>query len=171
MLQQLLNAKAKLEDKQKELMMTIEPELAAINEQINKLSDQIIVIITPIANANRTALKKDTGTIDFTIDGVKVKHDVPKRVEWDQAQLAGIRERIIAGNADPGEYMATTYKVKETAYKNWPSFIREIFEPARTVKHGQPKITFEIVEPQPAINSQDSPAAPWQPRAIDGGKR
>lgn len=167
MLQTLINTKAKLEQQRNALMDSIEPELKDILDQITKIDEQITATITPIANANRTALKKDTGTIDFTIDGVKVKHDVPKRVEWDQAQLAGIRERIIAGNADPGEYMATVYKVKETNYKAWPSFIKEIFTPARTVKYGTPKVTFEIVTPQAAVAT----ATPWQPRAIDGGKR
>lgn len=167
MLQTLINTKAKLEQQRNALMDRIEPELKTILDQITKIDEQITATITPIANANRTALKKDTGTIDFTIDGVKVKHDVPKRVEWDQAQLAGIRERIIAGNADPDEYMATAYKVKESSYKAWPSFIKEIFTPARTVKYGSPKVTFEIVEPIPAV----APAASWQPRAIDGGKR
>ena len=171
MLKHLLETKNALEQRRADVMAIIEPKLKDIENKLETINQQIIDTITPVANANRTALKKDTGTIDFTIDGVKVKHDVPKRVEWDQAQLAGIRERIIAGNADPDEYMATVYKVKETNYRAWPSFIKDIFTPARTVKHGQPKITFEIVEPQPAINSQDSPAAPWQPRAIDGGKR
>ncbi len=167
MLQTLINTKAKLEQQRNEIMDRIEPELKTILDQITKIDDQIAATITPIANANRTAQNKETGTINFTIDGVKVKHDVPKRVEWDQAQLAGIRERIIAGNADPDEYMATVYKVKETNYRAWPSFIKDIFTPARTVKYGAPRVTFEIVEPLAA----SAPASQVGLVGIPGGRR
>ena len=167
MLQTLINTKAQLEQKRNEIMNRVEPELKDILDQIAKVDEQITATITPIATNHRTALNKETGTIDFTIDGVKVKHDVPKRVEWDQNQLAGIRERIIAGNADPGEYMATVYKVKETNYKAWPSFIKDIFTPARTVKYGTPRITFEIVEPYAAV----VPASQVGLVGIPGGRR
>ena len=167
MLQALLITKDILEQKRNEIMNRVEPELKDILDQIAKVDEQITATITPIATNHRTALNKETGTIDFTLDGVRIKHDVPKRVEWDQAQLAGIRERIIAGNADPGEYMATVYKVKETNYKAWPSFIKDIFTPARTVKYGAPRVTFEIVEPHAAA----VPASQSGLTAIPGGRR
>ena len=146
MLRQLLYVKEALEQKQRDIQATIEPELNEISINLKKINEQIEATINPIASLNRQTLNKETGTIDFVYDGVKIKHDVPKRVEWDQKQLTDIAKRISEAGSDPAEYLTTTLKVKETNYKSWPSFIRETFEPARTVKYGTPKVSFEIVE-------------------------
>ena len=42
------------------------------------------------AQAARRDAGKDTGTVRLVEDGVTVVADLPKRVEWDQAQLAGV---------------------------------------------------------------------------------
>ncbi len=42
--------------------------------------------------------------------------DLPKRVEWDQAQLAAMVERIRAAGEDPSEYVEISFKVPERAY-------------------------------------------------------
>jgi hypothetical protein len=66
--------------------------------------------------------------------------DLPKRVEWDQAKLAAMVERIRAAGEDPAEYVEIIFKVPERAYSAWPEAIRHGFEPARTVKTGTLKI-------------------------------
>ena len=66
--------------------------------------------------------------------------DLPKRVEWDQAKLAAMVERIRAAGEDPAEYVEISFKVPERAYAAWPEAIRQGFEPARTVKTGALKV-------------------------------
>ena len=66
--------------------------------------------------------------------------DLPKRVEWDQTQLAAMVERIRAAGDDPSEYVEIRFKVPERAYVAWPEAIRQGFERARTVKTGALKI-------------------------------
>ena len=66
--------------------------------------------------------------------------DLPKRVEWDQARLAAMVERIRAAGEDPAEYVETSFKVAERSYAAWPEAIRQGFEPARTVRTGTLKI-------------------------------
>jgi hypothetical protein len=88
----------------------------------------------------RRACGKDTGTVRLVDGDFTVVADLPKRVEWDQAKLAAMVERIRAAGEDPAEYVEITFKVPERAYVAWPEAIRQGFEPARTVKTGTLKI-------------------------------
>ena len=51
--------------------------------------------------ALRREAGKDTGTVRFEQDGVTVVADLPKRVDWDQALITGVVERIRAAGDDP----------------------------------------------------------------------
>jgi hypothetical protein len=90
------------------------------------------------AAALRRREGRDTGTARIEDGGFVVVADLPKRVKWDQAQLAAIVEQIRAAGEDPSEYVAIEFKVSERAYGAWPSSIRTAFEPARTVETGKP---------------------------------
>ena len=92
------------------------------------------------AEEERRARGKDTGTVRFDDGDFTVVADLPKRVEWDQAQLAAMVERIRAAGDDPSQYVDVTYKVPERKYAAWPEAIRKGFEPARTVRPGTLKV-------------------------------
>jgi len=92
------------------------------------------------AAEERQAQAKDTGTVRFDDGDFTVVADLPKRVEWDQAQLAAMVERIRAAGDDPAEYVDIAFKVPERKYAAWPDAIRQGFEPARTVKTGALKV-------------------------------
>ncbi len=92
------------------------------------------------AAEERQAAGKDTGTVRFDDGDFTVIADLPKRVEWDQGQLAAMVARIRAAGDDPAQYVDVTYRVPERKYAAWPEAIRKGFEPARTVKTGAPKI-------------------------------
>lgn len=94
------------------------------------------------AVALRAEQRKDTGTVRFTDGDVAIVSELPKRVEWDQARLAAVVDRIRAAGDDPGEYVDVTYKVPERAYTAWPEHIRTAFTAARTVRTG--KATFKL---------------------------
>jgi hypothetical protein len=85
----------------------------------------------------RRATGKDTGTVRLIDGDITVVADLPKRVDWDQAQLAAMVERIRAAGDDPAEYVEIGFNVAERSYAAWPRAIREGFEPARTVRPGQ----------------------------------
>jgi hypothetical protein len=85
----------------------------------------------------RVAAGKDTGTVRFQDGAVEIAVDLPKRVEWNQAQLAALSEQSRAGGEDPGQYVEASFKVSERAYTAWPERIRAAFEPARTVRTGR----------------------------------
>lgn len=78
----------------------------------------------------------DFGSIRVSDGGYELHIDTPKRVEWDQAQLRTLREKIAENGDNPDEYVKATFGVDERAYAAWPSYLRLTFEPARTVKPG-----------------------------------
>lgn len=92
------------------------------------------------AAEERQAQAKDTGTVRFDDGDFTVVADLPKRVEWDQSQLAAMVERIRAAGDDPAEYVDIAFKVPERKYAAWPDAIRQGFEPARMVKTGALKV-------------------------------
>lgn len=98
------------------------------------------------AQEARRAEGKDTGTVRLQDGPVTVFAELPKRVVWDQAMLAGLVERIRADGADPAEYVDTAFSVPERKYTAWPKDIRQEFEPARTVRTGKPKFRLVLGE-------------------------
>ena len=94
------------------------------------------------AAAARRAEGKDAGTVRFEDGEVTVIAELPKRVDWDQQDLATLVAAIRAEDENPGEYVDTVYRVPERKYAAWPRHIRTAFERARTVKTGRP--TFKL---------------------------
>lgn len=90
------------------------------------------------AAAARHADFKDTGTVRFDDGEVTVTADLPKKVDWDQTELASLVAAIRAEDGDPAEYVDTLYRVPERKYAAWPRHIRTAFERARTVRPGKP---------------------------------
>ena len=97
------------------------------------------------AIAARGMAGKDTGTVRFQDGMVEVTAELPKKVEWNQAQLARLAEEIRAGGENPRDYLEITLKVPERAYAAWPERIRSAFEPARTVLTGRPTYRLTIL--------------------------
>lgn len=98
--------------------------------------------------AVRVEAGKDFGTVRFNDGQVRITVDTPKRVSWDQKQLAAIAERIAASGERVQEYVDIEFSVPESRFNNWPAALREQFEPARTVKPG--KSSYDL-----AIDSED----------------
>jgi hypothetical protein len=92
----------------------------------------------------RAAQDKDAGTVRFDDGPVTVVADLPKRVEWAQAQLAALVERIRVSGEDPSEYVELAFKVPERKYAAWPAHIRAAFAPARTVWSGKPSFVLQL---------------------------
>lgn len=98
------------------------------------------------ARAARETAGKDTGTVRLQDGAVTVVAELPKRVDWDQAVLANLVERIRTDGADPAEYVDVSFSVPERKYTAWPNNIRQEFEPARTVRTGKPKFRLLLGE-------------------------
>jgi len=92
--------------------------------------------------AARAEASKDFGVIRIHDGPVRVAIDVPKRVCWDQTQLAEMARRIAASGDRVEDYIDVEFSVAESRFNNWPTALREQFAPARTVKPG--KRAFEL---------------------------
>jgi len=85
----------------------------------------------------RAEAGKDFGTVRFQDGVVRVTVDTPKRVSWDQKQLAAMAKRIADSGDRVEDYLDVDFSVPESRYTKWPTALREQFAPARTVKPGK----------------------------------
>lgn len=119
--------------------------LANLQEQAEAhLADasQMVAILHGVFTRRYAQGLNSTGTHHRQDGEFDIKITVPKRVEWDQAEIAKAVETIRGWGEDPAEYVDTKITVSERKFDAWPSVVRDLFEPARTVKAGKPK--FEI---------------------------
>ncbi|MFC4157982.1 hypothetical protein [Pandoraea sp. CB10b_02] len=92
--------------------------------------------------AARFEAGKDFGVIHLQDGPLRVTVDTPKRVSWDQAQLAATARRIAEAGEKVEDYLDVEFSVSESRFNNWPAALRSQFEAARTVKPGKP--TFRL---------------------------
>ncbi len=85
---------------------------------------------------------KPTGIIRFHDGNFVIVADQPKKPEWDQSQLASIAEQLRSIGEEPADYIDTSYKVSESRFEAWPTTVRQLFTPARTLKVG--RATFKL---------------------------
>jgi len=133
------------------IQATIQPQIEPLQTQLAELQDKIEKISTQAAIEAYRQAGKDTGTCEFIHEDVRIKSVVDKKVEWDQARLSQIRERIRGTGDDPGQYIQEKLSVSEKAFTAWPEQIKAVFLPARTVKPGKPKFEYLVLDPEDAI--------------------
>lgn len=98
------------------------------------------------AHRLRLEAGKDTGVVHFEDGHVRITADLPKKVEWDQKQLASISSRITASGENPSQYLEISYRVSETKFGAWPESLRNSFVGARTVKTGKPDFRLALIK-------------------------
>lgn len=123
-------------------------ELKADTKQVgDKFAAAVHARFGDQAAVTRRMEGKDTGRVRFTVDGVDVVADLPKRTEWDQARLRDAVAVLRGWGEDPADYVAVEMSVPESRYSAWPPRIRALFEPARTMGAGRPTYTLRSTEP------------------------
>ncbi len=109
----------------------------------DKLRTAMVLRFGDAAAEMRRAKGTDTGTVSLEEGEFIVKADLPKTVKWDQAALTRAMDEVVRWGEKPSEYVDAKLSVKEAKYNNWPTSIRTLFEPARTVATGSPKFSIE----------------------------
>ena len=95
----------------------------------------------------RTALRdsgRDFGTAHIDDGPLRIKFDLPKKVSWNQQQLAEIAERIVASGEKVEGYLDIKLSVSESRYTNWPPALQQQFAVARAVDSGKPSFTLSL---------------------------
>jgi hypothetical protein len=85
----------------------------------------------------RAQAGKDFGVVHLQDESIRITVDTPKRVSWDQKQLAAMAKRIADSGDRVEDYLDIEFSVPESRFTNWPTALREQFAPARTVKPGK----------------------------------
>lgn len=99
----------------------------------------------------RAALRdtgRDFGTTHVSDGPISIKCELPKRVSWDQAQLADIAARIAASGDNVADYIDTAYSISESRFNAWPPALKEQFTATRTVKPGKASYRLALVNDQ-----------------------
>jgi len=109
------------------------------NAHLAEASKMAAILHNVLAERYAKGLNK-LGTSHIEDGDVDITVTVPKRVKWDRDQLAHAVETIKGWGEDPAEYVDIDIKVAERRYEAWPSAVRDLFTPARTVETGKPKI-------------------------------
>jgi uncharacterized protein len=145
-LKELILQKEKCKQDAAELMATIRTQLDAFDETQKEIDKQIETKVSEIGKQKLSETQKDTGTVNFPLEGVTVKVTVSKTVKWDQEGLAVLCEKIKSAGDIPGNYIKTSFDVSETKFKEWPDAVKQAFMPHRTVAAGKPRYEYTIIE-------------------------
>jgi len=134
-------------------MAALFSEHANLCKGIKKLNAQKARIEAEVATAFKSDFdlqlagkEYNCGTVNAVQDGWAIKGTVGKDIDYDQAQLRGLYFKTLLTWGDPDEYIKVTFDVEETKYKAWPSPIKKLFEPARTVKPKKMSLSIEKIE-------------------------
>jgi hypothetical protein len=128
-------------------LLTLQSAIKGVLERFNAALDQRYAEQVVAA---RQANGRDFGVCHFTDGPLRITVDAPKKVIWDQAQLAEIAQRITAAGDKVGDYIDTDYAIPESRFNAWPSTLKETFAKARTVKPGKTSYRLAFVQENPA---------------------
>lgn len=131
-----------------EVQVNLEQLKAWVKEAVTKFDAAMARRYADRERDARAEAGKDFGVIHFADGPLRVTVDQPKRVSWDQQQLAAIAGRIAASGDRVEDYLDIEFSVSEARFNNWPPALRDQFEAARTVKPG--KTSFRL-----ALDSED----------------
>ena len=95
----------------------------------------------------RAALResgRDFGTAHINDGPLHLKFELPKKVSWNQQQLAAIAERIVASGEKVDGYLDIKLSVSESRYTNWAPALQQQFAAARPVDAGKPSFTLSF---------------------------
>lgn len=119
---------------------------SAVKEVINRVHTALDQRYGEQAKTARLETGRDFGVCHLNDGPLEVTVDLPKKVTWDQTQLAAIAARIAASGEKVADYIDTEYSISETRFNSWPPALKEQFASARTVKPGKPSYRLALTQ-------------------------
>ena len=98
------------------------------------------------ARAALRASGRDFGVTHLSDGALRITYDLPKRVAWNQKQLAAVAERIAAAGERVADYLDVELSVPESRFNHWPPALQEQVAAARTVKAGKPAFRLAAID-------------------------
>ena len=121
----------------------LEARIGSLDEEIKHLTYQRKRIVETVLNRNADLLNDLLAQKEEPYGVVRINNlevTFPKKVTYDEVQLARIAEDIKTAGENPSDYIKISYEVSEAKFKAWPEFIKKQFLDARTVKQGNPSV-------------------------------
>ena len=128
-------------------LLILQSQVKAVLERMHTALDQRY---KEQAATARLASGRDFGICHLSDGPLRITVDLPKKVNWDQAQLAKIAQRIAAAGDKVGDYIDTEYSIPESRFSAWPTTLKETFAKARTAKPGKASYRLAIVQEESA---------------------
>jgi hypothetical protein len=127
----------------------LETSLSQVEIEIKQITNQKKRIVETILVRKNDELESLLKAKDEPYGAVHIGNfDVtfPKKVTWDQKELASLAQQIMSAGEDPAEYIKIEYDVSEKKFSAWPTPIKNQFIPARTIARGNPTIKISTKE-------------------------
>ncbi len=138
---------AKLPPAQKrEIDLNLDHAIAWLKQARTKFDAALLQCYGEQAKAALLESGRDFGTVHITDGQLRIKFELPKKVNWNQQQLSAIAERIVTSGEKVESYIDIKLSVSESRYTNWPPVLQQQFSTARTVDAGKPSFTLTIAE-------------------------
>jgi len=129
-------------------LMSLQEEAKEAVDHAQKLKQSIdgaiAIKYSDLEKSQRHQQGKEMGSVQFVDQNIRVVADLPKKVQWDQAALSAISNRIQKSGDDPTEFIEITYKISESKFNAWPDHLKSVFSGARTLGTGKPKHTLKL---------------------------
>lgn len=124
-------------------LVVLKGQIANLTTQKKKIEEALALCAEDDIRAQIGNAPYGVGTATIASEKYKIRYNIPKKVNWSQEMLEGIADELVRRGEEPREYVKVKFDVAENAYKNWPTSLQALFEPARTVEQGAPTITIE----------------------------
>lgn len=128
----------------REVDQNLDAAIAWLKKARNKLDAALDQCYGEQARAALRESGRDFGTAHISDGPLRIRFELPKKVSWNQQQLAEIAERIVASGEQVEGYLDIRLSVSESRYTNWPPALQQQFAAARTVDAGKPSYTLSL---------------------------
>ena len=122
----------------------VDEAVAYLKQLRSKLDAAKLQRFGELARAALRESGRDFGTAHISDGPLRIKFELPKKVSWNQQQLAEISERIVASGERVDVYIDVKLSVSESRFTNWPPALQQQFSAARTVDSGKPSFTLSF---------------------------
>ena len=128
------------------IQLEADKEFKKAKARIAWLESALLTKYRDKAQIIRREAGKDFGIARFTDGEITIVAELPKKVEWDQQELAGLIEHLKSIGDEPLDYVDVSFSVPERKYASWPARIRAMFQDARTVSGSRQTFKLNITK-------------------------
>ena len=128
------------------IQLEADKELKKAKARIAWLESALLTKYRDKAQNIRREAGKDFGIARFIDGEITIVAELPKKVDWNQQELAALIEHLKSIGDEPLDYVDVSFSVSERKYAAWPQRFRAMFQDARTVSGGRQTFKLSITK-------------------------